>query len=373
MVDIDWRLESNGAYWTFAYKDAAGVWRRKSIGSKERVGNRRAAERECKRLAAEMAREPSRREVGKAPTLKAWQETYLQLREGELDDRTIDLYRNTFDYLMKFREFGPDIRLDRITPAAADDWRAWLQNQPVRYGRGQGGERKLSDETVCSHVSRAKNIFARAVKRRHIVFNPFAEVNCSPAAKPKRWAEITRDDLAKILDACPDAGWRALFALCRYAGLRRGEALALQWTDIDWVARFIRVPNPNPSGKETTKKHLRDVPMEPDLYAVLKECQDQAPGPERADYDPRVCPIDKVVGIERDAKAIIAAAGVGVYAKPFHTLRKNLESEWLSKYPVMDVCCWLGHSPVVAARHYQKPTAETIAKVTGAAGEPANA
>jgi integrase len=42
------------------------------------------------------------------------------------------------------------------------------------------------------------------------------------------------------------------------------------------------------------------------------------------------------------------------YAKPFHTLRKCRESEWMAKYPVPTVAEWLGHDPTVALVHYTR-------------------
>jgi len=42
------------------------------------------------------------------------------------------------------------------------------------------------------------------------------------------------EELDKLLDACHNVGWKMLIALCRIAGLRRGEALRLLWSDINW-------------------------------------------------------------------------------------------------------------------------------------------
>jgi len=59
------------------------------------------------------------------------------------------------------------------------------------------------------------------------------------------------------------------------------------------------------------------------------------------------------------------------WAKPYHTLRKNCETDWLAAYPVMDVCRWLGHSPTVAMKHYHQTTASTMRRAAGLVADPA--
>ena len=58
---------------------------------------------------------------------------------------------------------------------------------------------------------------------------------------------VTHEMPTKVLEACPDAEWRLLFALSRFAGLRcPSEHLALRWADINWEAR----PDDRPVAKD---------------------------------------------------------------------------------------------------------------------------
>lgn len=359
MVDIAWRVESNGAYWTMMYKTPEGAWKGRSLGSKAKVGGIQAARREARRIAAEMARSPVVIDRRAVPTLERWRAAYFELRGDELDAGTVALHRTVFDRLIEF--FGADARLDRITPTRADDWRRWLKQQPSKRGEGT-----LSPDTVASHVRTAKVIFNRAVKRQVLAVSPFANVKATAPRRDRDWHTVTRADLKRILDACPDDAWRALFALCRLAGLRRGEALRLEWRGVtfseDPAERLLQVYPERRGGeyRRTTKQAYRVVPIEPDLYALLGRLRAAAGG------EARVCPV-KTDNIHRDALVILKRAGLPAYSKPFHTLRKNLESEWMAKHPVMAVCQWLGHSPTVAAEFYHRATAETVAQVTGAA------
>ena len=50
--------------------------------------------------------------------------------------------------------------------------------------------------------------------------NPFDILPASVKANVQRFYLISLDETQKVLDACPDAQWRLLFALARYGGLR---------------------------------------------------------------------------------------------------------------------------------------------------------
>ncbi len=86
----------------------------------------------------------------------------------------------------------------------------------------------------------------------------------------KRLYFITREEAAKVLEACPDAQWRLLFALSRYGGLRcPSEHLGLKWGDVDWERNRILVRSPK------TEHHAggesRMIPLFPELLSHLLE------------------------------------------------------------------------------------------------------
>lgn len=334
------RCHKNGPYYVARWKTSDGQPRSRSLG---RV-SRRQAEKRCWDIAAEFAIEPGRRDAAGAPTLGDWQEQYPKARD-DLKASTASMHDRTFRYLIEF--VGDGIRLDKFTHAQAEDFKLWL-------GRCSGRQAaKLSPQTVASHIRNAKVIFSIAKRRRMIGANPFDDISGAAPKVDKQWAKITRADLERILEACPDRYWRCLFALARLAGLRRGEAVGLQWSEIDWNTRRMR-----PSGKTGP----RTVPIEPRLMEILRESWEAAELGETG-----VCgPLG--VGrpdLHRPALAILESAGVGEYAKPFHTLRKNLENEWKQLAPWPTVCSWLGHSAKVAMEHYLEPENDEYERITG--------
>lgn len=160
--------------------------------------------------------------------------------------------------------FGNDKPLEAITPGDTDEFRRHLR-------------RSLGENTVRRMCGRAKQFFRVAVRKRLILENPFADmVGCAVQANRARDYFLSRDDAVKIIDACPDAQWRLLFALSRFGGLRcPSEHLALKLSDCDWDRQRLRVPSPK------TERHdggeARWIPMFPELRPYLDEVFHAAP------------------------------------------------------------------------------------------------
>lgn len=335
------RLCSNGAYWQAIWRTTTGVRNVRSLGAKARVSKTEAM-RLCREIERTHIINPGMTDATRAPLLSAWRTAYFKQRT-DLKDGSVALKGQTFDALIK--HFG-DVRLDRITRAGAAAFRVMLVG------------RELSPATVGRYVRDAKSIFNEAKNQDLLPFNPFDRVSGAVPEVSKEWHYVSLDDLSRLMDHLPSTQWRCLIALCRLAGLRRGEALRLRERDVDLVARTLQVwPE---EGVEGTKQAYRVVPISPALAAWLREAIDAIPTDEE-----RLCWGLSEPNLNRDVVTYLKRAGLPNYSKAFHTLRKNLESDWFAEHPAPAVCAWLGHSPAVAMRHYHKPTAEMLGKVTG--------
>ncbi|MHC4114375.1 MAG: tyrosine-type recombinase/integrase [Planctomycetota bacterium] len=209
-------------------------------------------------------------------------------------------------------------------------------------------ERGLAENTIRRRCKRCKQFFAAARRKRLIDENPFDGIPTSTVSNPKRQQFISREDIQKVLDACPDNEWRLIFALARYGGLRiPSELYGLTWDDILWDKKRFIIHSPKTEhieGKET-----RICPLFPELEAYLMEAFQQAqPGQKR------VLAIDLNISsnLRTQAHRIIKRAGLKPWGKTFQNLRSSRETELVENFPVHVVTEWLGNSPDVARKHY---------------------
>ncbi len=236
--------------------------------------------------------------------------------------------------------FGPDRRMKEFTVGDADSFRVWLL--------GQG----FAENTVRRLCGRAKQFFKAAVRRKLIPENPFGDLVSAVRGNPSRFYFVTQEEATKVLDACPDAEWRLLFALSRYGGLRcPSEHLSLRWGDVDWANNRVRVPSPKTEHIEG--KESRMIPMFPELKPYLEEAFEQAaPGTEFVINRYRSCNANLRTQLMR----IIKRAGLKPWAKPFQNLRSTRETELMEKFPAHVVCGWIGNSEAIALKHYLQVT-----------------
>ena len=119
--------------------------------------------------------------------------------------------------------FNPERSLHGITEADAEDFQRWLRHDaPLRRRKADSrGEvpKGLAVATVGKRCGDAREWFAHAVRLRLIERNPFEALRCSSPGTDRR-AFIDETDAAGVMASLPNAGWRLLFALARWGGLR---------------------------------------------------------------------------------------------------------------------------------------------------------
>ena len=336
-------LSSNGNYWQARYYDSAGNRRTKSLGSKKNLSKRQAKVK-CNRLAAELTLNPGIADTGRPIKLGDLFIRYLDSRT-DLRNATLKLHRSTTKYLREF--FGAEIYIDRITRAMGSNWRAAmatgkLSSNPKRE--------TMAEASVCIHVRNAKTIFNHAMRDDLVLFNPFDRLKGTAAEPDKDWKYVSLEELDKLLDACPNVGWKILIALCRLAGLRRGEGVRLLWSNINWEEHYLTV-----IAEKTGRRRV--VPIGPKLYQLLLDAFGQAPEGEQ-----QICHISQY-GLCRNFQVYRKRAGLERWKDAFKVLRRNCETDWAQKYPQYAVSIWMGHDIHVSARHYLQVPAELYRKV----------
>ena len=305
-------------------------------------------------------------------TLGAFLDEYLK-RRTDAKASTHLFFGHTARNLRTF--FGESRPLASITPAEADDFRRWISTTE-----------KLSPSTVARRCSLARTYFRDALRRRLIDGNPFADIGGGPKSNPERQRFIDRTTISKVIEACPNAAWRALVALSRFGGLRvPSEALILRWGDINWAEDRMTIRSPKT--EHHPGKASRVCPLFPEVRQYLDELHSLAPDGavfilealRPTGSNPGDCNLR--TGLER----IIDRAGVQAWPKLWHNMRSSRQTELTEEFPSHVVTSWMGNSERIADRHYlqvldshfkkaARPRARAVSESTrnDAHGEPGN-
>lgn len=296
------------------------------------------------------------RQVKEAPprpsltTLGPFLDDYIK-RRSDVKRGTLLAYRQTQGNLLE--RFGADKLLAEITAGDAGDFKRWLLTHGKALPGGQRGP--LAKATANRRTKAAKQFFEDAVEHELIARNPFRKVKGGASVNKERLRFVSRAVTSVVLDACPDAEWRAIVALSRYGGIRiPSELLPLTWADVNFDQDKLTITSPK---TEHCDKAYRIIPVEvfgdvrPYLEDLLQLAKSRGP----------VRPSDHVVTRYREANSnlrtqllrILKRAGVEPWPRLFQNLRSSRETELIYHgYKIHEVCAWIGNSPAVANDHY---------------------
>lgn len=262
-------------------------------------------------------------------------DSYFSIRT-DVKPLTQTTWKQTRRLLVEF--FGEDRQIDSITQGDADEWRLFL------VGR-------LAETTVRKRCAAAKQFFKFAVRKKLIPESPFEDLKSASLTNPSRFHFIKREDAEKVLDACPDAHWRLLFALARFGGLRiPSEPALLQWEDVHWEQNRITIHSPKTEHHEGGESRV--IPLFPELRTLL---EDQL---ELTGDGPHVLPsrIRHHANPGTMLRKIIKRAGLKQWPKIWQNLRSTRQTELSERFPAHVVCAWIGNSEDVAKLHYLQVT-----------------
>ncbi len=256
-----------------------------------------------------------------------------------------------------------DMRLD------ADEWRIWLVEHEEKRHDGKTVKVLLADNTVARRCGIAKQFFRTALRKGLIQKNPFADLKAGLKKNTARHYFVSREDASKVLEACPDAQWRLLFALSRYGGLRcPSEHLALRWADVDWAGNRMTIHSSKTEHHEG--KATRVIPIFPELLPHLEAVWEQAEtGTEYVVTRYR----EANQNLRTQLGKIIRRAGLKPWPKLFQNLRATRETELAESFPLHVVCEWIGNSAAIAAKHYLQVTDEHYEQAAQNAAQQAHA
>ena len=196
-----------------------------------------------------------------AAWLKEWRKT--QLAASNLKPTTKSLYRSISKTHLEPDPFGR-ITLDRLKPSHVD--RLILELRA----------KKLASSTVRQVYHVLRLALAGAVRDKLIARNPCEAVK-RPTVERTEAKYLSATDVSALLKAAEPSRYHALLELIARTGMRRGEALALKWDDVDTETGTLRVRGTLSRVDGTlvvsepkTAKSRRTLPLSPAVIARLK-------------------------------------------------------------------------------------------------------
>lgn len=272
-------------------------------------------------------------------------------KRKDVKPTTASVYHQTAGNLCEY--FGKDRRLGEITAGDAADFKRWLLTKAMQKA---GGTRAgLAKATANRRTRCAKQFFEDAVDHELIDRNPFRKVKSGSSINRERLFFVSRSVTDRIIDACPDAEWRAIVALARYGGIRvPSELLPLRWEDVNFQHDKLTITSPKTAHCD---KPFRVVPVEvfADIRPYLEDLLEvaKARGPVKATDHVITRYRQQNINLRTQLLRIMKRAGVQPWQKLFQNMRSSRETELIYLgHKIHEVCSWIGNSPQVANDHY---------------------
>ena len=164
----------------------------------------------------------------------------------DIAESTINQYRNLIDKYVVNTIGNKDIR--KMVPFDLQN----LLNDIQRQGRGKATIKKV--KCIC------QQIFDIAVSNGVIAYNPFSNVKIPKNAREKERTGVSETE-QHLINTYWNGHRMGLLALVMlHTGARRGEALALQWKDINLKEGYISISKAVTYGADNNTPILKDSP-----------------------------------------------------------------------------------------------------------------
>ena len=190
--------------------------------------------------------------------------------------QTIRRYRTATDHLLRFLERRPVRYANQFHATYAEEFVRHLRTiQVSSNGHAHTAKRCLMDKGLRYVLECCRALFNYAARRRHLspyAENPFCslEVDRIPIEQSRPIELLSAEQERAFFAACDD--WQfPLFLTLALTGLRPGELTHLLLPDdLDLDAGLLRVRNKPRLGWQVKTRNERDIPLLPELVAVLR-------------------------------------------------------------------------------------------------------
>lgn len=333
-------------YWEIDAQTGQPTQRWKSTGTTVRK-QAEQQRRELERLFEQRLEQPSG--PSNDATWDAFEQSFLAYQQALKPPATVELYTIA---LRIFRRTACPRALSNVTRAVLEDF---------TIARLRQGAAPATVNRDLRHLRAALNWAARRdlVDRLPDFKGIFLR---TPKSKPTVMPEQDFMAIVAVAEAVDTpvsrrsgAWWRTFLYLGYYLGLRRGELLALAWSDIDLDARELRVQAASSKGRRE-----RVLPLPNAIADLIAEWRHQLGEAELGAVLP--WPFDTFNPFYDDWRLLQSAAGIPSHQ---HYVPKSLRSSCASlmiaaSVPTLVVKDFLGHAKVTTTETYYVNTAPAM-------------
>lgn len=252
--------------------------------------------------------------------------------------RSVVAFGQATDLLLAL--FGREKLIDSFT---SDD--AWLFESYI-------ADKGYAQSTRARFIKTARRLFRPLCEgsERVLSSNPFAVLKAGSQVNEQRLAYVPIDTVLKVLKACPNARWKSILVLARFAGARTpSEICGMTWQDINWESSRLTLRSPKTEAYAGGSRRV--LPMFPIVEETLSKRVH-----ERDEGDELVIGGIASGGTNLRTQLLkcINKAKVEPWPKLFQNLRASLEMDLIRIFPAKTVMDWMGHTKEVSLSHYQK-------------------
>ena len=248
------QIRNRNGTWYLDYR-VNGKRIRKRIGKSKRI--------------AELARNDielkiERREVGldfKDDTLTKLFEEYFTYCRTNLAPNSIKRNRAALDNFKRFLRYHPFItKISHINTKVLEDYKASRKKEEVE------------NRTVNLELGVIRSTFNLAIKWGYATENPTKELTFLKEDKNKRQRYLTNEECKKLLESCGEEMY-PIFYTFLYSGMRKSELEHLEWSDIDFERKKIKIRIKDSWRPKTTE---REIPISNGLLDVFKNHKEKS-------------------------------------------------------------------------------------------------
>lgn len=286
-------------------------------------------------------------------------ETYLKPAEYVHGRKVAGLrgYRTQQTFLATLRKHFSKRPLRAITPAALEAFKARRLQAPKparKKGAPPRGQRAIA--SVNRELALLRRMLNYAVEENWLTRSPFKKGLISPADEHKRERILTREEEIRLLAQCTErrAHLWPVIVCALDTGMRKGEILKLQWSDIDFDSSVITVRAFN-----TKTMRERRVAMTERLKTALGALFEASSKDDN----------ERCFGIADNVKRSFRGAcdAAKVPGLRFHDLRHTAATRLVRAHiPLSEVGRILGHTQPATTYRYVSSDAETMERAAAA-------